>query len=62
MPMRNRLSENINLTIGFLSGIIFSNGIGALLQGQIVMAVLSFLAAFTAVLLKRFADWGTEVE
>lgn len=58
--MRNKLSENINLVIGFVSGIIFSNGIGALIQGQIVIAVLSMLAVGIAIMLKRFVDWGVE--
>ncbi len=58
--MRNKLSENINLTLGFLSGVIFSNGVGALIQGQIIMGILSFLAAIVAIMLKRFVDWGNE--
>jgi len=58
--MRNRLSENINIAIGFISGIIFSNAIGALLQGQIVIGILSFIAAVIAISLKRFVDWGIE--
>jgi len=59
MLMR-RLSANINLAIGFISGIIFSNAVGALLQGQIVIAFLSFAAVVVSISLKRFVDWGIE--
>jgi len=55
-----RLSENINLAIGFLSGITFSNAIGALLQGQLVMSVLLIIAVLITVLLKKFVDWELE--
>ena len=56
--MRYKLSDDVNLIIGFVSGIIFSNAIGALLQGQVVVATLSFLAVAVAVSLKKFVDWG----
>jgi len=58
--MRYKLSDDVNLVIGFVSGVIFSNAIGALFQGNIVIAVLSFAAVGVTVLLKRFVDWGNE--
>jgi len=58
--MRNRLSKNIDLVIGFISGVTFSNAIGALLQGQIVITILSVIAVVIAISLKRFVDWGIE--
>ncbi len=59
MP-RNRLSENVNLAIGFISGVIFSNAIGALIQGQLVVALLSLAAVALSIFMKRFIDWGVE--
>lgn len=59
MGMR-KLSENINLAIGFISGIIFSNAVGALFQGQFVITILSFAAVVVAIFLKKFVDWGVE--
>lgn len=58
--MRYKLSDDVNLVIGFVSGIIFSNAIGALFQGQLVIAALSILAVIIAVSLKKFVDWGIQ--
>lgn len=57
MPNRSRLSEGISVAISFLSGMIFSNAIGALLNGQYVVSFLSFAAIGVAVMMKKFVDW-----
>lgn len=57
---KTELSENITLALAFLSGLIFGNSIGLIMQGNFVMAILSLLAIGVAVLLKRFVDWSSE--
>ncbi|MFH0948994.1 MAG: hypothetical protein V1802_00730 [Candidatus Aenigmatarchaeota archaeon] len=58
--MKRKLSEKISIVITFLSGIIFSNFITALLDGQYVMSMLSLLAVIVAILMKRFVDWDIQ--
>ncbi len=57
MSDRSRLSSDISLAISFLSGMIFSNAIGAALQGNYVVAMLSFAAIGVALMMKKFVDW-----
>lgn len=57
MPDKTKLSGEISLAISFLSGMIFSNAIGAVLQGNYVVAMLSFAAIFVSLLMKKFVDW-----
>ncbi len=57
MPDRSKFSGNISMAISFLSGMIFSNAIGALLQGNYVVALLSFAAIGVALMMKKFVDW-----
>ncbi len=56
------ISENIAFLIAFLSGMIFSNAVTSLIDGNYVVAFLSFLAVIITLLLKRFFDWSTEEE
>lgn len=56
--MARKLSENIAMIIAFLSGVIFTNAVNGLLEGQIVISILSFLAVVIALLMKRFVDWS----
>ena len=57
MADRTRLSSDISMAISFLSGMIFSNAIGAVLQGNYVVAALSFGAIGIALMMKKFVDW-----
>ena len=58
--MKSRISRDVDLVIGFISGIIFSNAVGAIIQGQFTIAFLSFVAVGLAISLKRFFDWDVE--
>lgn len=55
-----KLSDKISTIISFISGIIFSNGLGALVQHEYLMAFLSFVAIGVAFMLKRFVDWDVK--
>ncbi len=54
------LSGKITVAIAFLSGVIFSNGVGAFFQGEFFMSFLSFLTIMIVALIKRFVDWDVE--
>ena len=56
--MARRLSENVAMIIALVSGVIFTNAVNGLLDGKIVISVLSFLAVIIALLMKRFVDWS----
>ena len=55
--MPSRLSGNVSIAISFLSGMIFSNAVAALVQGQYLIAALSFAAIGVALIMKKFVDW-----
>jgi len=57
-----RLPENVSLAVAFLSGVIFTNAVNALLDGQYFVALMSFLTVVVALLVKRFVDWSTHEE
>jgi hypothetical protein len=57
---KTKLSENITFALAFLSGVIFGNSVGLVLQGNYIMAIFSLMAIGVAVLLKNFVDWSTE--
>jgi len=58
--MAHKLSREVDNLISFLSGIIFYNGIMTLSQGNLFVAILSFLTIIVVVLMKRFVDWTIE--
>lgn len=58
MPDRTKLSENVSVAISFLSGMIFSNAIAALLQGNYIVSVLSFAAIAVSIMMKKFVEWN----
>jgi len=57
MP-QSKLSENVSVAISFLSGMIFSNAVAALFQGQYVISLLSLAAIVVAIMMKKFVDWN----
>lgn len=56
--MPSKLSDNVSIAISFLSGMIFSNAIGTLMQQNYVVSGLSFAAVIIALLMKKFVDWN----
>jgi len=58
----SKLSEKVTITVAFLSGVIFSNAVTSLIDGNYVLSLISFLTVITAFLIKRFVDWGYEEE
>jgi hypothetical protein len=60
--MSRALSENVTMAVAFVSGVIFTNAVNALLDGQFIISILSFLAVAVALLLKRFVDWSNYEE
>jgi hypothetical protein len=59
MP-RTVISERIMNIISFLCGIIFANGVVALLANEYLMAILMFIVVVLALLMKKFVDWDIE--
>ncbi len=57
---REKLTRTFDNAISFLSGIIFYNAVMTLIQGQILVAILSLAAVAVAFSTKRFFDWTTE--
>ena len=55
--MPSQISGRISIAISFLSGMIFSNAVAALAQGQYVISFLSFAAIIVAIIMKKFVDW-----
>ncbi len=60
--MAAKLSENVSMAVAFFSGVIFTNAVNALLDGQYIIALLSFLAVAIALIMKRFVDWSNYEE
>ena len=61
MPSSARLSYNTIIVISFLSGVIFYNGVAAVLNGQLEFSLFSFAAAVVSLVVLKMMRWEESV-